>query len=81
MPDAPGPSQAEVAIRSELVLRAWETVSSERSLQRVLEAIAEVLRPHVHFEGVALVSLSQNGDNLLAAHVVGHGVSRGRDRP
>ena len=46
MPDAPGPSQAEVGIRSELVLRAWETVSSERSLQRVLEAIAEVLRPH-----------------------------------
>ena len=59
------------------MLRAWETVSSERSLQRVLEAIAEVLRPHVHFEGVALVSLSQNGDNLLAAHVVGHGVLEG----
>jgi formate hydrogenlyase transcriptional activator len=77
MLDAPGQSHAEVAIRTELVLRAWETVSSERSLQRVLAAIAEVLRPHVHFEGVALVSLSQNGDNLLAAHVVGHGVLEG----
>jgi formate hydrogenlyase transcriptional activator len=77
MPDALGPSPSEVAIRSGLVLRAWETVSSERSLQRVLEAIAEVLRPHVHFEGVALVSLSQNGDHLLAAHVVGHGVREG----
>ncbi len=77
MPDDPASGHAEVALRSELALRAWETVSSERSLQRVLEAIAEVLRPHVHFEGVALVSLSQDGDNLLAAHVVGHGVREG----
>src|SRR4029078_3111252 len=77
MPDAPGASHADAVIRAELVLRAWETVSSERSLQRVLEAIAEVLRPHVHFEGVALVSLSQDGDNLLAAHVAGHGVRDG----
>jgi formate hydrogenlyase transcriptional activator len=72
MPDLTGPSQAEVATRSELVLRAWETVSSERSLQRVLEAVAEVLHAHVQFDGVALVSLSERGDSLLAAHVVGH---------
>ena len=72
MPDLTGASQAEVATRSELVLRAWETVSSERSLQRVLEAVAEVLHAHVQFDGVALVSLSERGDSLLAAHVVGH---------
>jgi formate hydrogenlyase transcriptional activator len=66
-----------VSDASALVLHAWETVSTERSLQRVLEAIADVLLPHVHFEGVALVSLSPRGDSLVAAHVVGHRVRDG----
>jgi formate hydrogenlyase transcriptional activator len=72
MPDTTRSSQVEVpASPGELVLRTWEAVSSERSLQRVLEAIAEVLQSHVQFDGVALVSLGGR-DTLLAAHVVGH---------
>src|SRR5689334_12178825 len=52
-------------------------VSTERSLQRVLEAVAEVLQPHVRFEAVALVSLGHRGDSLVAAHVVGHSIRDG----
>src|SRR5215831_10854160 len=76
MPEQVASGQAEVSL-GPLVLHAWETVSTERSLQRVLEAIAEVLQPHVHFKAVALVSLSHLGDSLLAAHVAGHRVREG----
>src|SRR5262249_11885918 len=75
MPDLATSTETDSAVHA-LVLRAWEAVSTERSLQRVLEAIAEVLHPHVAFKGVALVSLSHRGDSLLAAHIIGH---RGRD--
>ena len=60
-----------VAVPHSLVLRAWEAVSSERSLQRVLEAVADVLIPIVPFNGVALISLGAGDDRLLAAHIAG----------
>src|SRR5206468_8029619 len=61
-----------IAVPHSLVLRAWEAVSTERSLQRVLEAVADVLLPIVAFNGVALVSLGADDDHLLAAHIIGH---------
>jgi formate hydrogenlyase transcriptional activator len=72
----PAVGQGEIAVPA-LVLQAWEMVSTERSLQRVLEAVAEVLQPHVRFEAVALVSLGHRGDSLVAAHVVGHSIRDG----
>ena len=74
MPDLPAPRQEDLAsaVPPDLVLRTWEMVSSERSLQRVLEAVSDVLQPHVQFDGVALISLRPDSDSLLAAHVVGH---------
>jgi formate hydrogenlyase transcriptional activator len=61
-----------VAVPHSLVLRAWEAVSTERSLQRVLDAVADVLLPVVPFNGVALVSLASGDDHLLAAHIAGY---------
>ena len=61
-----------VAVPHSLVLRAWEAVSTERSLQRVLEAVADVLLPVVPFNGVALISLASDRDHLMAAHISGH---------
>src|SRR5262245_61119695 len=61
-----------VAVPHSLVLRAWEAVSTERSLQRVLEAVADVLLPAVPFHGVALISLASGDDHLLAAHIAGY---------
>jgi formate hydrogenlyase transcriptional activator len=60
-----------VSVPHSLVLRAWEAVSTERSLQRVLEAVADVLLPAVPFNGVALISLGSDNDHLLAAHIAG----------
>ena len=68
----PDPAVGLVAVPHSLVLRAWEAVSTERSLQRVLEAVADVLLPVVHFRGVALISLESGDDHLLAAHIAGH---------
>ena len=42
--------------RHSLVLRAWEVINSERELQGVLEAVADVLVLVVPFFGVALLS-------------------------
>src|SRR5580765_2800023 len=61
-----------VAVPHSLVLRAWEAVSTERSLQRVLEAVADVLFPVVPCNGVALISLASGDDHLLAAHIAGY---------
>ena len=60
-----------------LVLRAWEAVSTERSLQGVLSAVSDVLAPVVPFDGVALVSLGPDGDHLMGAHVRGHAYREG----
>src|SRR5262245_30820146 len=72
--DTPAPL---VAVPHSLVLRAWEAVSTERSLQRVLDAVADVLLPAVSFDGVALVSLRSGDDHLLAAHIAGHAQREG----
>ncbi len=55
-----------------LVLRVWEAVNTERSLVRVVEAVAETLRPVVPFGGVAVLSVDRASDMLLAAHITGY---------
>src|SRR5215468_897719 len=57
--------------RQGLVLRAWETVSTERELQGVLEAITQVLVPVVPYSGVALIYFDGVNHDCYAAHVVG----------
>jgi len=52
-----------------LVLRVWEAVSTERSLQRVLEAAADVLLPNVPFTSVGLFSFGHEHVGWL--YVVG----------
>lgn len=52
------PDTASLALAGDvspaLVLRVWEAVSSERSVPRVLEAVADSLLPIVPFDGVGL---------------------------
>jgi len=55
-----------------LVLRVWEVVSSERSLDHVLEAATDALLPFVPVASVALWSGVQDAAGILSAHVVGH---------
>ena len=54
-----------------LVLRAWEAVSRERHLQGVLEAVTEVLLPHVPFATIGIIALEGERHDLYAMHVVG----------
>jgi len=54
-----------------LVLRAWEAVSRERHLQGVLEAVTEVLLPHVPFFSIGIIALEGERHDLYALHVVG----------
>ncbi len=58
-------------MEAQLVLQAWEAVSSERELQGVLEAVTEVLLPVVPFESVGIVALQGDHHDLYALHVVG----------
>ena len=53
-----------------LVLRVWEAVSSERSVPRVLEAVADSLLPIVPFDGVGLFSRSKPSHEWV--YVIGH---------
>ncbi len=57
--------------RDSLALRAWEAVSSERHLQRVLEAVTDVLLPAVPYMALAIVHFDGLKHDLYALHVVG----------
>src|SRR5215475_2734097 len=57
--------------RHSLVLRAWEVINSERELNGVLEAVAEVLVPVVPFFGIAIIAPEARQDAPWAVHVVG----------
>lgn len=63
--------------RHSLVLRAWEVINSERELQRVLEAVADVLVPIVPFFGIAIIAPEARQGAPWAMHVVGE--SRRKD--
>jgi formate hydrogenlyase transcriptional activator len=68
---APAPPTGGALLHAPLVLRIWEAVSSERSLNHVLEAAADVLLPFVPFASVGVVSFADPSPGLLSAHVVG----------
>jgi formate hydrogenlyase transcriptional activator len=57
--------------RHALVLQAWEAINSERELDRVLSAVAEVLVPVVPFFGVAIIAPEARQGAPWAMHVVG----------
>jgi formate hydrogenlyase transcriptional activator len=57
--------------RQALVLQAWEAISSERHLQDVLRAVADVLLPFVPFVSLAIVHFEGEKHDLFAVHVVG----------
>src|SRR5215470_14199674 len=57
--------------RHSLVLRAWEVINSERELQGVLEAVADVLVPVVPFFGIAIIAPEARQGAPWAMHVVG----------
>jgi formate hydrogenlyase transcriptional activator len=57
--------------RHSLVLRAWEVINSERELQGVIEAVAEVLVPVVPFFGIAIIAPEARQDAPWAMHVIG----------
>jgi len=69
-PETPGnlPSDSQ---RHALVLQSWEAINSERELNRVLAAIAEVLVPVVPFFGVAIIVIKGRQGSPWAMHVVG----------
>ena len=54
-----------------LCSRAWEVINSERELQGVLEAVADVLVPVVPFVGIAIIAPEARQDAPWAMHVVG----------
>jgi formate hydrogenlyase transcriptional activator len=68
---APGSAISGALLHAPLVLRIWEAVGSERSLDHVLEAAAEVLLPCVPFASVGVVSFAGPSPGLLSAHIVG----------
>jgi formate hydrogenlyase transcriptional activator len=68
---APESAISGALLHAPLVLRIWEAVSSERSLNHVLEAAAEVLLPFVPFASVGVVSFADPSPGLLSAHIVG----------
>jgi formate hydrogenlyase transcriptional activator len=57
--------------RHSLVLRAWEVINSERDLNGVLEAVADVLVPVVPFFGIAIIAPEAREGAPWAMHVVG----------
>src|SRR5215475_15856838 len=57
--------------RHALVLQAWEAINSERELNRVLSAVADVLVPVVPFFGVAIIAPEARQGAPWAMHVVG----------
>src|SRR5262245_44822115 len=57
--------------RHTLVLQAWEAINSERELQGVLEAVADVLVPVVPFFGIAIIAPEARQGAPWAMHVVG----------
>src|SRR5215475_13406217 len=57
--------------RHSLVLRAWEVINSERELQGILEAVADVLVPVVPFVGIAIIAPEARQGAPWAMHVVG----------
>src|SRR5262245_5540472 len=71
---AKGPNSIEPVSerqRHSLVLRAWEVINSERELQGVIEAVAEVLVPIVPFFGIAIIAPEARQGAPWAMHVVG----------
>src|SRR5262249_1073217 len=71
---AKGPNSIEPVSerqRHSLVLRAWEVINSERELQGVIEAVAEVLVPVVPFFGIAIIAPEARQGAPWAMHVVG----------
>ena len=56
--------------RHALVLHAWEAINSERELERVLAAVAEVLVPAVPFFGVAIIAPEAVQGAPWAMHIV-----------
>jgi len=57
--------------RQTLVLQAWETVSAERELQGVLEAITQVIVPVVPYDSLAIIHFDGVNHDPYAAHIVG----------
>jgi len=57
--------------RHDLVLKAWEAINSERELDRVLSAVAEVLTPVVPFFMVNIIAPEARQGAPWALHVVG----------
>src|SRR5215475_15400666 len=57
--------------RHSLVLRAWEVINSERELNGVLEAVADVLVQVVPFFGIAIIAPEARQGAPWAMHVVG----------
>jgi formate hydrogenlyase transcriptional activator len=68
---APASPLSGALLYAPLVLRIWEAVSAERSLNEVLEAAADVLVPVVPFVSVGVVSFAPASIGLLSAHIVG----------
>jgi formate hydrogenlyase transcriptional activator len=62
---------APTSKRHALVLHAWEAINSERELDRVLAAVADVLVPVVPFFGVAIIAPEVVQGAPYAMHVVG----------
>jgi formate hydrogenlyase transcriptional activator len=54
-----------------LLLQAWEAINSERELEGVLAAVAQVLVPVVPFFGVAIIAPEARQGSPWAMHVVG----------
>jgi formate hydrogenlyase transcriptional activator len=65
--------------RHALVLHAWEAINSQRELERVLAAVAEVLVPVVPFYGVAIIAPEARQRAPWAMHVVGASGRHGED--
>ena len=77
----PKPNGSRNESRYDLLLRIWEAINSERELPFVLEMLAEILRPFVTFDAIAIISFITEGEpfdsnfadsnRLYALHVVG----------
>jgi hypothetical protein len=74
------PTVSSESRRLQLMLRAWEAVSTERELPGVLAALADVLAPAVPFDSIGIIDFTipnevaaEDGERhrLLALHVAG----------
>ena len=54
---------------SDLILRAWEALGTERELQGVLKAITDLLEPVVPYDGLGIVHFDGVKHDLYALHV------------